>query len=514
MQPGDLVDQLDKLTLANGKHVTLLETDDRSPNNVTAVANTPDEMHRLLVMRFGASELSAILRDPDMRNVRRDAEGMPDWFHVAELIEKYWRHEYRTPIMCEVLWKARFHDKPKRQADIRVWQVIGLSPQGWAAALATKGDSTKRYLFYRNVHNEDDGGVWVQAPGFKPLPGGHNPICTNIDGSIVSMGFAISHNKPDGSTTTDTQVLIFDLTRPADAPIGITSPDGAPRVVDLTANDRRLLLVHEEGSLTVIHHKTGIIYALAPVCPAPPSEPIASPSVNPITGEALEKEEEPKPEWIRHRVALATHDQCDPDTIALSTREGWVVRISLPPPETPAAEALEKIANSMEFIQMGVNSKLGDPYKHPPQEPAASLCSRCVPGGDTTLAQCGWHIVYRNNSAEGCPFSARYPAYQAFDCGPFNCVAILGTTLAVHTHNNKLFIASMVPCVENPSREPVRFRTGTHGQDSPIKAAPVPYPSLCITMRHVFWLLPDGVLMVSTPATDQQHEAAMRQMRK
>ena len=513
MQASDIADQLGNLSLS-GKHITLLQTDDRSPNNVTAVANTPEEMHRLLVTRFGSSELSAILQDPDVRNVRRDANSMPDWFHVAELVEKYWRHEYRTPIMCEVLWKARFHNKPKRQADIRMWQMVGLSPQGWAAALGVKGESSKRYLFFRNVHNEDDGGVWVQAPGFKALPGGHNPACTNIDGSTVSMAFPVSRIKADGTGAIDTQVLIFDVARPNDDAIVIPAPDDAPRVVDVTANDRRVLLVHEEGSLTVIHHKTNVTYAFAPMCPAPPSPPIASTSVNPITGEQLETPEETKPEWIRHRVALATHDQCDPDTIALSTREGWVARITLPPPETPAPAALQKIADTMEFIQMGVDSKLGDPYKHPPQEPATSLCSRCVPGGDATVVQCGWHITYRNNSADGCPFSARYPAYQAFDCGPMNCVALLGTTLAVHTRNNKLFIASMVPCVEDPTREPVRFRTGTHGQDSPIKAAPAPYPSLSITMRHIFWLLPDGTLMVSTPATEQEHTAALRQTRK
>lgn len=523
-----LLKELGALSIKPGAHGPAsrsLKVDECAPNNVSMNAQTPEEMHALLVMRFGTSELAAILRDEALSNVATDPkDGMPNWFEVAERIEKYWQHEFRTPVLTQIPFSARFHNKPQADPSIKVWQVVGLSPQGWAAVLGTKGDSAKRYLFFRRTTDSRDV-PWVQAAGFPPLPAGRHPISMNIDDCVVSMLFGSSHAKPDGTIVNDYSVVWIDLSKPRTDAVQIDLPLGVPNAIHVTANARRILIVHKDGALTIYHPSTKIGYAVVPYLPRAKKDDDdkPSPGTNPMTGEKLEaatQQDGDDAALERHAVALAVHDQCDPDKVALSTRTGWVIHVQVPPAETPVDQAPQSFAANMRWYPMGSDAKLGDlTFKHPSQEPATSLCVRSFPGVTSpTIAQCGWHVTYRCDEAqeviERTQVVPRYPAYQAPDCGPMNCIAVLGTTIVVHSNSNKLIIGSLVPDLQDPGRDAVRFRSGTHGQDSPLTAPLCPYRSLCVTVRHVYWLVPDGTLLFSTPCSQEEHTKVIEHQRK
>lgn len=503
MEDAALIESFGAMTVdptGSGLRTTTLQVDDRAPNNVTAHADTPEQMRDLLALRFGQSELAAMLRDPAMNEVNRNDEtGEPDWFQVARVIEHTWRHEFRTPLMHEVRFAARFHDKVKADPAIRMWRMVGMSSHGWMAALCSHGDSPKRYLFFRRAADGVEA-PWVQAAGFEPLTASAKVVATNIEGSVVTVLLSAAGG--------DVCVLAFDLETPKVPARTLELPANAPEAVSVAGNKRRVLVVHASGELTILN-PVGYAYAFTPCQPVAP-QPKATKGTNPLTGEPLEVDAADEDvQFVPHQVRLAVHDQCDPDAIALSTHLGYIVHVKMPPPETPAEEAVRTIASTMKFYAMGEDATLGDQkYKHPPREAAISLCSRTASGLDSTFAQANWHMSYRCDAAATNPIAARYNAYQAADAGPFNCVAVLGTVLVLHSYNNKMLIASMVPDLQDPSRVPVRFRSGTHGQSSPISAVTTPYPSLAITLQNIFWLLPDGALMICTPCTDEQHAQA------
>ena len=68
----ELIRELGALQIAPGAYGPVsreLPVDMCAPNNITMQANTPDEMRNLLTMRFGETELQAMLQDDALCNM-------------------------------------------------------------------------------------------------------------------------------------------------------------------------------------------------------------------------------------------------------------------------------------------------------------------------------------------------------------------------------------------------------------------------------------------------------------
>ena len=446
-------------------------------------------------------------------------DGSPNWVHVNELIEKYWLHEFRTPILDSAPFLARFHNKPTPDSTIALYKVVGLSPQGWAAVLASKGMSSKRYLFSRHRSHPRDV-PWVQVAGFEPLVAGCDPIATGIDRNTVTMLFGKSHRNDAGDVVNTYEALVVDLEAPREPPRRVALPANSPNALSISGHTDRLLVVHENGALTIMHPKTGMSYAVFPVFPVREERTLtaAAGKTNPLTGDPLDEGhdvEDDAMKQVAHPIALAVHDQCDPNKVALSTRTGWVIHAKVAPADTPPDEATRFFADNMSPRVMGCDPRINDTrFKTPSQEAGVSLCTRCAPGADdVSIAQCNQHVTFRCDAVlrviKATDMVPRYPSYQVADVGPMNNIAMLGTVLVAHTNNNTLIIATLVPNLQDPERPSVRFRSGAKGANSLMAAPAEPYPSLCVTIGHIYWLLPDGTMVTTTPCSVQQQKEVM-----
>jgi len=484
---------------------TPVVVDECAPNNVTLQINNSRDAIRALSIRFGLCDTLAMLNnDPALAHLRPAEDGSsPDWLAVNAVIEKRWAHEYRSPCLEQIPFSARWANRVHADPDIALWQVIGISPQGWMAALAYSAKSKKcrRFLFFRRATDEKDV-PWCGVAGFQPLVPEDELIATHVDGSIVSM-----------LVGTENDVIVCDVAHPRkDATRLKLGTDKAPPAIDLAVNHRRVLLLHKAGVVTIWHPNVGTQYGIRIFMPVPTAAPSSAARVNPITNEPLDSEApDVNTEPIFHPVVRVAHDQFNPDAVVFSTQSGYIVHCEVDPPETPEDQALESFGKNVRMYRMGQDPCIGDiRIMHDSPEPAASMCVRSLPGNEPTLAQCGWHIVYRCDEVERViqetGMAPRFPFYQAPDVGPMHCIATLGTTIVVHSRTNLLMIGSLVPDPQNPERDAARFRSGPQSARTSLAAQPTTfYPSLYITIDHIYWLLPDGMLMVTTPCTPEQN---------
>ena len=496
-----------------------VDMDERTPDSIAVNARTEQEAMGALITHYGLSEITAIRSlDPGWLAFAGDAD-RNNWFRLAAYLQTRFRHTRYTPEVSFSRFTGRWAKQSRKAAasgaggtrELVVSMVVGLSPQGVAAVLARRGSSNKHYLFARSVHDTDPA-PWRAHEATPALAG--LPRCASIDRHTVAMW-----------CEPGVLVVVPDVLDRASVPVQIRLDPTAPPVESVLANSEYAVVVHTNGDATVVDYRHSVSYAvgafLMPPVSQPATEPSATPpptpaAVNPLTGEALEAPQPPSvavEQYERHAIASMAFDELNSRGVVFSTALGWLVHGELAPPGTAGADAHAFLSTSLAWAQMGPTVALGDrTYKHPPQEPALGLCRRSVPGGDVVLAQCGQHIAYRNDSArqilELTGVAPRAPTRFVNDVGPMLSVAVLGTTVAVFSRSNRVFISTVVPAHDSPDSWGARFRVDPHNTELgtgvlfPVR----PYRALCVTTTNIFALYMDGTLMECHPGT-QPHSA-------
>lgn len=514
--PDELAERLGAVRLGARPPEGFTVIDERVPAQLTIQASTEEEAYAALAMRYGASEVEAIrANDPAWLEFSASEEQRASWLRLAAFLEDRFLHVSRCPKFRFIPFAGRWRKRTRPDAEIRCRAVVGLSPQGYAAAFASHGDSSRVYLFWRCLRSPDARDEpWQQHATMPTLREDALPSTVSIDRSTVSMWM------PAGNT-----LVVVDLLTRTDAPRQIHLPSLSAPVVAIAANQERALLVLETGVLVVVDYLHSLQYDIR-FCmrgDEPPAPPTPTPvMVNPMNPAVVMDAPTPPPplartpEIVVGRVVAVEFDELNSRGVVVSMAEGgWLAHGELPPPGTPMDDALAAFGRTLVYSVMGVSPTVGDrEIKSPPREPAFGLLRRSVPGGEVSLAQCGQHVTWRADPAvceyfERTGMATRFPTQQAFDCGPMFCVAVLGHTLVAQHRSGRVVISSLVPNPLEPDVWHTRFNIPTDGK-APVLLRAVPFRSLFITTTRIWALHASGELVHSRPSSKEEHNRLTR----
>lgn len=445
----------------------LVVPDLRVTGNQTMHVTSEDDVRRALQLRYGAAELDAMLEhDPVARTFIGDSAAQ--WSRAAAFFDKRAVHEFCLPTVHADAFQTL---ERKYAADV-VHTVIGLSPTtGWAAVLAGPPDAANCRLYVRNAQDRDRS-AWRRHRG---LPKVGAVRAASVSGVWATLAVGATVYVVDMSSTTS--VL---------AAVSLEEPP-----VHVASNGRYLAVSYADGQLGVVQLGTGGVTRMPVVAAAPQAAAVAA-GVHPLTGEPLEPLV-PAVEEVTYRAARLAFNQLGDDTLAVSMLEGRVLLCALS----------DAGVTPLTMYELGPAPSLAEdpPLRHPPQEPAGSLCLR-VRDGDGILAQCGWHLSYRQlaDVDVGAPVVPRFPTLFVADVGPLTCVGVCGTTIVTHARNdNMVRIGSLVPGAHDPHNSTARFGIAGAQWSHPMAGDAAPYASLCVLPTVLYCLLPNGTMLTSEP---------------
>jgi hypothetical protein len=505
--------------------------DERVPASMTIEVETEEDCEAALALRYGNSEIRAIqTSDPAWLEYSPTPEQQTSFLRLNGFLEERFLHASRCPKFTFVPFRARWAKRVQPDDALVCRAVIGLSPQGYAAAFATRGDSptAAAYLFWRCVRSPDSRDEpWQQHYRMAEEPPFHDidSIISSVDRSTVALWIG------------DSTLVVVDLLSRTAPPIHLHLHDLGSPVTDLRANGERAVLVLENGEAVVVdylhpgeekirYHLTFRMH-LADI-PTEPEAPPPSPTVyNPVSGEPLEAAAPPPPlvpttttttdEVVTHRVVAVEFDELNARAVVFSMADGgWLAHGELPPPGTPIEEALAFLSTSLRYSVMGIAPDLCDrEFRAPPRERALGLLRRSVPGGEVSLAQCGHHVTWRADAAlatyfERTGMAPRFPTNQSPDCGPMFSVAALGNVLVAQHQSGRVVISSLVPNPQEPDAWHARFNIRATDGATPVLLRAVPFRSLFISTTRIWALHANGELVVSRPTTKEEHDKLVR----
>jgi hypothetical protein len=578
--------------------------DSRSNSAVPIPTSDDRECFMALSIKYGASEVLGIshtdfrwlafAESVDFFNVRdgggtgngkEEAPSKPlKWIQFAKYMENHNTHESRVPnYKVRQFYEPRMCTKKsmvakKPDADTVVQYIIGMSPQGWCAALASRNGAKKCHLIHTTVRLSDSEAEitpWKQhhrAPAF-PSVDVEPPTCANIEQNMVCIYYA----KRD-------LVYIIDLVSEEIDEVNIQckgdgggdndDSDTELTIVHCTASKHHLLCAHKNGMLSVIDYRNNIHAAFTLQCThtqlkrgntdatATTEKDAAAEAekkekkqqesrivmVNPLTNEPLQdngnnnNNNNDDSDTHRHNVVLIAFDEFDETSFAMSTHLGWIIHGRLAPPKTALDDMVKSIAHSFCWYPMGSSPSLSDAYsaKYSTREPAYGLCCRSVPGGDMVLAQCGaHHISYRCDSVRATEarigrLTTRVSAAEVLDSGPWHTVAVCGTTVVLHSRKtNCVRICSTVVDPADPTlgiRPCYSVDATLYNFHNPLPStaasgnarafAAVPpvveraYRSLCVCADRIYCLLGNGDIVCIRPSSDQEQKAYEEECRQ
>ena len=444
--------------------------DPRATGNQLVLAKTDEEIYRALCVCYGEAELAAMVVH-DARLSAFMGDGPDRWRRAEGFLRERGLHEHREP---DLQWRP-FRPIDRRYANDVVHTVIGISPTtGWAALLAGPPGATTSRLYMRNAIDIDRN--WSAHRTAKRVPPVHS-----VDVHDVYATFAA------GNT-----VYVANM---SDAAMPLVLVDVGERVLHAASNGTYLLVIYGDGQLGVWRLNTESRQRIEIVLPRTQAAPPAVAGTNPVTGEPLDVAA-PTVEMETCRAARVSFNQLGGNVFAVSLHNGLLLVCTI---------GDDGGVTFQRCLEMGPAPALNEPQRlrHPPQEPASSVCLRMLPTGEgqPVVAQCGFHVTYRtleepNWSAAVVP---RFPMLFTPDVGPVLCVGVCGTTIVTHTSaNNRITIGSLVPGPHDPHTSTMRF--AIDGSTAPHGLIPTaPYPSLCVLPTVILCLMPDGVLVHSEP---------------
>lgn len=446
---------------------TLMMSDLRVAGNQAVAVTSEADVQRALTVRYGAAELDAMLaHDPAAAAFVGD--GPTRWSRAAAFLEARAVHEFRQPLgQAEA-----FAPLERQHADFVVHTVVGLSPTtAWAAVLAAPAGAKHSQLFVRCAHDRDRT-KWRLHRGMPRLK---HVGAVDVSGEWATVAAGLA-------------VYVVNMAH-MDVPVMVATLPEPP--VHVASNGRFLAIVFADGDIGVMQLGSGGVARLSLVTEMPQPAALEG-APHPLTGEPLEPVV-PAVELMTHRAMRVAFNQLGGDVLVVSTAGGAAIVCAVG----------ETGVTPVTVVAMGpMPSLLEDTrIRHPPQEPAASLCVR-IADADGIIAQCGWHLTYRQlaDPDVGAPVVPRFPTLFVPDVGPLACVGVCGTTIVTHARNdNALRIGSLVPTAHDPHQTTARFGINGSQWSHPLAGDAAPYASLCVLATVIYCLLPNGALLTLEP---------------
>ena len=512
-----------------------------APLNLKMPTATDEQCHAVLATRYGHSEAAA------MRYADRDLGEQASWRAVLDAAERTHMHEYRRPVARNVRWTQMSYlcnggdRSTSRAGDYPLWefrQCVGLSPaSGYAAVLAVDAaDHTTLFVAdvmarappmaygtertfgsgdYAEEHTPEavEPVQWHQHRAWAPWPEfrKYRPTAVAVGGSMAAV--CDSDNR-----VTVVDMAGYDVGDHASLNIGFGDSSS---VRSLAVDDGHLAAVCADGTVWIVdlkapHAKFNLhVHVPARAAAAAPGS-AATGAVNPLSGEALEAKDagggddaDKQPAApVAASIGRAVFNDLAPGQVAFSVAGGYIAFTSLAPSGTAAAEAEAHAADHMRLVRCAPEPHVGDSFKSCPEELAVGLCFRAWPdAADMVLAQAGQHLSYQ------CPgpladyiaatgVAPRPPMHFVGDVGPFNDLAVYGTTLVVHGRDtNVVRVVTLVPDTRGDAADSGGARYAIPPEYKPPGVA-MPYRALAVTMQRIFALLADGTVLIAQPDTD------------